>query len=68
MNAGTDLQKLLDLKSVNIGALYTGSAQTSFHLQDKNDSQSNLGIIQATGLFLKENGEAGTIQHVDLTV
>lgn len=68
LNAGSDLQKLIDLKAVNIGALYTGSAQTSFHLQDKNDTQTNLGVIQATGVFLKENGEAGSMQHVDLSV
>ena len=67
-NAGSNQQKLSDLKSANIGAIYLGSAQTPFHLQEKNDDQSNLGIIQSTGIFLKENGGVGTIQHVDLTV
>ncbi|RUR06127.1 hypothetical protein [Legionella sp. km772] len=68
INAGTDVAKLVDLKTLNIGALYTGSAQTTFHLSDKQEAQKNLGVIQATGVFLKENGEAGTIQHVDLSV
>lgn len=68
INAGSAQQKLLSLKEVNIGALYTGATATPFQLQDKKDMHNNLGTIQATGIFLKETGEAGTIQHVDLTV
>lgn len=67
-NAGTDKQKLVELKAAGIGALYTGNAKTSFHVQDKNDAQENLGVIQATGLFLKEDGGVGTIQHIDLAI
>jgi hypothetical protein len=68
INAGTEQQKLVDLKSAHIGALYTGSAATRMHVQSKDDSQNNLGVIQSTGLFLNEDGTAGTIQHVDLAV
>lgn len=67
-NAGTDAQKLVGLAAAGIGALYTGSAATSFHVQEANNAQSNLGVIQATGLFLNEDGSTGTIQHVDLSV
>jgi hypothetical protein len=68
MNPGSEQQKLVDLKTAGVGALYTGNAQTPFHLQNSQNSKLNLGVIQATGVFLKENGDAGTIQHVDLAV
>lgn len=68
MNPGSDKPQLVDLKSAGVGAIYTAKASTSFHLNDKNGSGENLGVIQSTGLFLKENGQAGTVQHVDLVI
>ncbi|CAM2763776.1 hypothetical protein [Legionella worsleiensis] len=67
-NAGTDQQQLIGLKEAGIGALYTSSAKTSYQVQDVNDVKEKLGVIQATGLFLNEDGGAGTIQHVDLSI
>ena len=67
-NAGTSQQKLVDLKTAGIGAIYTGSTKTSFQLQDNQGSHESLGAVQATGVYLKEDGSAGTIQHVDLTI
>lgn len=68
MNPGSEKPQLVDLKTAGVGAIYTGKATTSFHLNDKNAPEQNLGVIQSTGLFLKENGQAGTVQHVDLVI
>lgn len=59
--------KLLDLKEANVGAIYLGNADTQFHLNEQGTNQTK-GVIQKTGVFLKESGEVGTIQHVDLAV
>ncbi|MCC5857110.1 MAG: hypothetical protein JJT90_03075 [Ectothiorhodospiraceae bacterium] len=58
--------RLLALGEVGIGAIYLGNAATPFELRD---SDNNLqGRIQSTGLWVGENGRAGTVQHVDLAV
>lgn len=57
---------LMDLRQANVGAIYLGSAETEFSLNQE-DNHTN-GIIRKTGVYLKETGEAGTIQHVDLTL
>ncbi len=56
--------KLLALGVKGIGAIYLGSTQSDFTV--KNSSNAALGQVRRTGIFLKENGEVGTIQHVDL--
>lgn len=61
--SGNDL--LFTLKEKNIGAMYLGNADTDFSLNSRADNQT-LGAIRKTGLFLYENGTAGTLQHVDL--
>ena len=58
---------LLDLKRVNVGAIFLGNTSTQFSLKDVETNQTN-GIIRTTGIFLKESGAVGTIQHVDLTI
>ena len=62
---GTD--RLLSLKEADVGAIYLGSADTQFHLNDRYTNQTN-AVIQKTGVFLKESGGAGTVQHVDLAL
>lgn len=58
--------QLIDLKEAGVGAIYLGSSATQYHLNDeKNATQA---IIRKTGVFLKENGEAGTVQHVDFAI
>ncbi|MCM1158125.1 MAG: hypothetical protein NC300_04950 [Bacteroidales bacterium] len=59
--------RLLNLKEADVGAIYLGSADTRFHLNDAGTNRTN-AVIQKTGVFLKETGEVGTIQHVDLAV
>ena len=58
--------KLFALGEMGIGAIYLGNVDTIF---DMKDSSNNLnGVLRNTGIYLKENGEAGTIQHVDLAI
>ena len=58
--------KLVDLKSADVGAIYLGSANTQFHLNDTANKTN--AVIQKTGVFLRESGTVGTIQHLDLAV
>lgn len=58
--------RLMSLKEADVGAIYLGSASTDFHLNDT-DNKTN-GMIRQTGIFLKESGGVGTVQHVDLAV
>lgn len=48
------------LAEAGIGALSTASAQTRFGLEG--------GEVARTGLYLREDGGAGTLQHLDLEV
>lgn len=57
---------LLNLKDAGVGAIYLGSTGTQFHLN--NDQNQTNGVIQQTGIYLKENGGVGTIQHIDLAL
>lgn len=52
--------KLVGLGVAGVGAIYLGNLSTEFTLKDAQ--------IRKTGIYLKENGEAGTIQHVDFAV
>jgi hypothetical protein len=59
-------QTLDTLKSLNIGAIYTGSVATPFEI--KNDQNQTQTKIQRSGLYLTENGTPGTIQSIDIAV
>ena len=61
---GTD--RLLALGEKGIGAIYLGNVDTSFRLKDSGNN--SLGEIKKSGIFLREDGTAGTIQHIDLTI
>lgn len=52
------------LKDKNIGAVYLGNITARFDIKDS-DNVSNGEIIKA-GIYLKDNGHAGTIQQVNL--
>lgn len=54
---------LYTLGEKGIGAICLQNAATDFSL--KGNSQDN-GYIRSTGIFLYENGNAGTVQHLDL--
>ncbi len=55
---------LSPLRAADVGALYTGSAATPFEVKGAGGQAQ--GSVAATGLFLREDGSAGTLQHVDL--
>lgn len=61
---GTD--RLSTLAEHNIGALYLGRASTPFDLKNARNQQH--GQVLATGLYLYEDGRAGTMQQLDLFV
>lgn len=57
---------LFALGEKGIGAIYLGNVNTSFAL--KNTSNQLDAQLQRTGIFLRENGTAGTVQHIDLAI
>ncbi len=57
---------LMDLKEADIGAIFLGEQQTEFTLGGADGFRD--GVIRSTGVFLRESGGVGTIQHVDLSV
>ncbi len=58
-------QELIRLKDRDVGAIYTGSADTQFSLNDPATNEERARIMK-TGIFLYESGMTGTIQHLDL--
>lgn len=64
--SGEGLDQYLNLKQAGVEAIYTGQIASPFELKD---SSNNLnGVIRESGIFVRENGSAGTIQRVDLAV
>ena len=59
---GTD--ELVDLREADIGAIYLGEQATEFHLTGSGNRQN--GMMRSTGMFFRESGGVGTIQHIDL--
>lgn len=57
--------KLIRLKEAGIGAICLQNADTQFSLNSRFENRTN-AYIRKTGIFLYENGESGTIQHLDL--
>lgn len=62
---GNDL--LYKLSDKKIGAICLQNVSTDFSQRGISDGQIN-GRIRQTGVFLYENGSAGTVQHVDLSM
>lgn len=57
---------LFALGQKGVGAIFLGSTGTPFEMKDR---ENNLdGQIRGSGVFLYENGLAGTIQQIDLAV
>lgn len=53
------------LQEAGVGAVALANVATPFDL--KTAGNETLGQIRTSGIFLRENGEAGTIQQIDLT-
>lgn len=58
--------RLLALSQAGIGAIYLGNVDSPFSLKDENNQL--LGQVRSSGLFLYEDGGAGTLQQIDLVV
>lgn len=56
--------KLLSLKEADVGAIYLGSSKSNFTLRGAGGLTN--GVIRSSGMFLHENGLAGTVQQIDL--
>lgn len=63
-NDGED--RIATLHEATIGALSLACVATPFELKDGNNALQ--GQIRSSGIFLQEDGKAGTIQQIDLTV
>lgn len=57
----------ISLLKADVGAIYLGNASTEFSLKNE-ETHDTKGIIRSTGVFLKESGGAGTVQHIDLAI
>ncbi len=57
---------LSSLADKGIGALFLGAIESPFSLSGQDNTL--LGRIAKTGLFLRENGAVGTLQHIDLAL
>ena len=59
--------KLYTLKEKGMGAIYLGSQETDYTLKSATSGEIN-GQIRRSGVFLYENGMAGTLAHVDMAI
>ena len=55
---------LYTLKEAGVGAICLQRASTNFTHADQNNDVK--GAIRSTGIFLYENGNVGSVQHLDL--
>lgn len=58
---------LVTLADQNVGAIWLNSADTEFSLSS-GMTESRLGVIRSSSIFLSEDGKVGTVQHVDLSI
>lgn len=58
--------RLTSLSNQKVGALYLGNLATPFSIKDSNNTEQ--GLVQASGVYLNEDGTPGTLQQIDLSV
>ncbi len=58
--------KLFALGEKGIGAIYLGNVATEYGY--KTQANEINGQLRSTGVFLRENGTAGTMQHIDMAI
>lgn len=59
-------RELYSLAEKGVGAICLHNTATDFAITDENNQAK--GMIRNTGFFLYENGETGSVQHVDMTL
>lgn len=62
---GSGQDQLQSLAAAGVGAIALSRVETPFDL--KTNANELLGQIRSSGIFLQEDGAAGTIQQIDLT-
>ncbi len=62
----TNTDTLTDLKTSNVGAIYLGNVNSQFDL--KSNANELYGRIQKAGVYLAEDGTAGTVQQIDFSI
>lgn len=63
---GDGSERLFALGEKGVGAVYVGHLEAPFRITD--GANRTLGQVRGVGLYLKEDGGAGTVQQVDLAV
>lgn len=63
----TDQDRLQTLADANVGALSLARLATPFSLKDAG-SNALLGQVRSSGVYLSNDGKAGTVQQIDLAV
>jgi hypothetical protein len=53
-------EKLFTIKEKNVGAIYLGAIETEFDL--------NEALLKESSIYLKEDGDVGTVSEIDLVV
>ena len=56
---------LLSLGEAGVGALYLGSVQTRYSFKQEGELQAEM---RKSSVYLKENGTAGCLHHIDLAI
>ena len=59
---------LMSLKDADIGAICLGSVNTPIEFRSDSNEKTVNALSRSTGVFLKESGGSGTIQHVDFAM
>ncbi|MDR1619355.1 MAG: hypothetical protein LBS18_01635 [Clostridiales bacterium] len=62
---GAGNRVLFSLGELGIGAIYLHNAKTAY---DMRNAGTTHGFMRASSVFLRENGSAGAIHHIDLNV
>ncbi len=63
---GNGDDQLQGLQQSGVGAIAVPAVETSFDL--KNQENQLVGRVNRTGIYLSENGQAGTVQQIDVAV
>ena len=65
--SGEGKDALVGLMEADVGAIYLGNVKTEYTMKNADNSTVN-GMIRSSGIYVKENGGTGIIQHVDLAL
>nr|WP_321271679.1 hypothetical protein [uncultured Tolumonas sp.] len=57
---------MVALANVGVGAIYLHPVETQFQNLGSDSEGGNLGVLRSSGVYLKEDGTAGTVQQLDL--